>query len=115
LALSPRHQVEVHYVGTLADGKQFDSSRQRHEPFRFRIGDQQVIPGWELSLQKMTLGEKSNVIIPSELGYGKQEIPGVIPADSELRFEIELLNIYRPLKPVVFEEHVHSDSCGHSH
>ena len=112
----PGDMVEVHYVGTLAaNGKLFDSSRKRGEPFRFRVGDGMVIPGWELSLQKMSLGEKSNVRIPSHLGYDAQEIPGVIPAHSELQFEIELLNIYRPLKPVVFEQHVHGPGCGHSH
>ena len=74
-----------------------------------------VIPGWEISLTQMSLGEKSNVKIPSKLAYDTQEIPGVIPANSELMFEIELLNIYRPLRPVVFEEHVHGPGCGHSH
>jgi FK506-binding protein 1 len=113
---TPGDMVEVHYVGTLAsNGKLFDSSRNRGEPFRFRIGDGMVIPGWEISLTQMSLGEKSNVKIPSKLAYDTQEIPGVIPANSELMFEIELLNIYRPLRPVVFEEHVHGPGCGHSH
>jgi FKBP-type peptidyl-prolyl cis-trans isomerase len=139
---TPGDMVEVHYVGTLASngsflsfdfaaifrvslfyqffgnvcsGKLFDSSRNRGEPFRFRIGDGMVIPGWEISLTQMSLGEKSNVKIPSKLAYDTQEIPGVIPANSELMFEIELLNIYRPLRPVVFEEHVHGPGCGHSH
>ncbi len=50
----------------------FDSSRRRHEPFRFRVGDGQVIPGWELGVQKLSVGEKSEMTIPSELGYGPQ-------------------------------------------
>jgi FKBP-type peptidyl-prolyl cis-trans isomerase len=75
-----------------------------------------VIPGWEISLQKMSLGEKSNVVIPPELGYGSQEIPNVIPANSSLHFEIELVNIYKPVRKVELPPpHDHGASCGHSH
>ncbi len=82
--------VTVHYTGTLLDGRMFDSSVRRGDPAQFAIG--QVIEGWNEALQTMTKGEKRTLIIPPELGYGKQGYPGVIPPNSYLVFDVELID-----------------------
>ena len=83
-------KVTVHYTGTLLDGRVFDSSVNRGVPAEFNIG--QVIEGWNEALQTMKKGEKRTLIIPPELGYGKQGYPGVIPPNSYLIFEVELID-----------------------
>ena len=82
--------VTVHYTGTLLDGTVFDSSVKRGAPAQFKIG--QVIEGWNEALATMKKGEKRTLIIPPELGYGKRGYPGVIPPDSFLVFDVELLD-----------------------
>ncbi|MDD4218699.1 MAG: peptidylprolyl isomerase [Sphaerochaetaceae bacterium] len=82
--------VTVHYTGTLLDGRVFDSSVRRGEPAQFAIG--QVIEGWNEALVTMTKKEKRTLIIPPELGYGVQGYPGVIPPNSYLIFDVELLD-----------------------
>lgn len=82
--------VTVHYTGTLLDGRMFDSSINRGQPATFKIG--QVIEGWNEALVTMSRGEKRTLIIPPELGYGVQGYPGIIPPNSYLIFDVELLD-----------------------
>jgi len=84
-------EVHVHYVGTLLDGTKFDSSRDRGEPFVFKLGQGQVIKGWDLGVATMRKGEKSILTCKPEYAYGNQAT-GNIPANSTLQFEVELLS-----------------------
>jgi len=85
--------VSTHYKGTLIDGSEFDSSYSRNQPASFPVG--QVIAGWTEALQLMGVGAKWELYIPSNLAYGRNGIPGVIPGDSVLVFTVELLKIER--------------------
>lgn len=85
-------KVSVHYVGTLTNGKKFDSSRDRNEEFQFTVG-QGVIQGWSAGVATMKVGELSKFTIAPEYAYGNRGFPGLIPANSTLVFEIELLRI----------------------
>ena len=85
--------VVVHYSGWLPDGKNFDSSYKRNEPFQFVLGAHQVIPGWDEGIALLQKGEKAQLVIPPELGYGQRGIPGVIPPNSTLIFDVELVDI----------------------
>jgi peptidylprolyl isomerase len=85
--------VEVHYTGWLKDGTKFDSSKDRGKPFTFKLGAGQVIKGWDEGVAGMKVGGKRKLIIPSDLAYGPQGRPPVIPRSAELTFEVELLKI----------------------
>lgn len=83
--------VRVHYRGTLVDGKEFDSSYKRGEPISFPLN--RVIPAWTQGVQKMKVGGKARLECPPETAYGARGVPGVIPPNSTLIFDIELLGI----------------------
>jgi len=85
--------VSVHYTGWLTDGKKFDSSKDRGQPFQFPLGRGHVIQGWDQGVEGMKVGGKRKLTIPPELGYGAQGAGRAIPANATLVFEVELLGV----------------------
>ena len=86
--------VVVHYTGWLTDGKKFDSSVDRGTPFEFKIGLGDVIQGWDQGVLTMKIGGKRKLTIPPELAYGSRDVGGgLLPANSTLIFEVELLSL----------------------
>ncbi len=87
-------EISVHYTGTLLDGTKFDSSKDRGEPLDLTVGIGMVIKGWDVGLLGMTEGSERKLIIPANEAYGDRAIGDIIPANSTLVFEVELVKIY---------------------
>jgi FKBP-type peptidyl-prolyl cis-trans isomerase FkpA len=97
---TPGQRVRVHYTGWLHDptadksrGKKFDSSKDRGQPFSFRLGGGEVIQGWDVGVQGMKVGGTRVLTIPAEMGYGARGAGGVIPPNATLVFEVDLLAV----------------------
>ncbi len=92
-AAAAGHQVTVHYTGWLENGTKFDSSKDRNDPFRFKLGAGQVIRGWDEGVAGMQVGGTRKLTIPAALGYGSRGAGGVIPPNATLIFDVELLAV----------------------
>jgi FKBP-type peptidyl-prolyl cis-trans isomerase FkpA len=86
--------ASVHYTGWLTDGTKFDSSKDRNDPFPFKLGAGRVIQGWDEGVQGMKVGGVRKLTIPPQLGYGAQGAGRVIPPNATLVFEVELLDVH---------------------
>ena len=85
--------VSVHYTGTLENGQKFDSSRDRGQPIEFPLGVGYVIPGWDQGIAQMRVGDKARLTIPGNLAYGEAGVPGIIPPNATLIFDVELMDV----------------------
>jgi len=102
--------LNMHYTGTLEDGKKFDSSRDRNEAFQFQIGVGQVIKGWEEGVLGMCIGEHRRLIVPPSLGYGDQGAGDIIPGGATLYFDVELISAEEGPAPVNVFKQIDTDS-----
>ena len=101
--LNKGDKIKVHYTGTLVDGRKFDSSRDRNQPFEFVLGMNQVIAGWDEAFQLLKVGEQAFLTIPPDLGYGETPMPN-IPIGSFLVFAVEVLEVKRNFVPQPFDK-----------
>jgi peptidylprolyl isomerase len=85
-------RVEMHYTGTLLDGKKFDSSRDRDSTFKFTLGAGQVIKCWEKGVAELVLGQRAILLCPPEMAYGERGAGGVIPPNATLKFDVEVIS-----------------------
>jgi len=90
----PGHSVTVHYIGSLANGMQFDSSLSRNEPFTFVLGEGRVITGWDEGVQNMKVGGRRKLVVPPHLGYGPRGAGNLIPPNATLVFDVVLLSVF---------------------
>uniref|UniRef100_A0A8D8UBI1 peptidylprolyl isomerase n=1 Tax=Cacopsylla melanoneura TaxID=428564 RepID=A0A8D8UBI1_9HEMI len=89
----PGQVVVVHYTGTLTDGTKFDSSRDRGVPFKFRLGKGDVIKGWDHGIAQLCVGQTAKLTCSPDFAYGSRGHPGIIPPNSTLIFDVELLRV----------------------
>ncbi len=87
--------ARIHYVGTLSDGSCFDSSRDRGQPFEFKVGAAQVISGLDLLLPLMSINEVVEAKVPASFAYGEHGFPPIIPAKADLCYNVELISFHR--------------------
>ncbi len=99
--LNKGDKVKLHYKGALVDGRIFDSSLERNQPFEFVLGMNQVISGWDQSLLFLKVGDKAQITIPPDLGYGDTPMPK-IPSGSFLVFEVDILEVFKDFAPKQF-------------
>ena len=85
--------VTVHYTGYLPTGELFDSSRDRGKPLKFRLGCEQVIPGLDDGVRQLSVGERAKITIPPAMAYGERGFPGLVPRNSGLIFDLELITL----------------------
>ena len=108
LKIEEHFKLKVNYRGFLEDGTEFDNSYKKNQPFEFQYGLRQVIDGWEIGLEGMKIGGKRKIKIPPNLAYGKNGVGDLIPPNSTLIFEVELMDIKDD------HNHDHSDP-NHTH
>jgi peptidylprolyl isomerase len=101
--VTPGSKASVHYSGYFTNGKMFDSSVERNQPFTLKVGVGQVIKGWDEGLTLLRKGEKAKLIIPYQLAYGEQGRPPVIPEKSDLIFDVEIIDVQKIVAPVLYD------------